>query len=713
MSFYDVKSPGDVIQSSDWNAFTDFTEAISGIAYKHSGNRLIHSPSSNLKIWFDSLYSPTGLQTGLWSGASEFYSFSSNAQSLYHPSGLVISGQEYSKAVASAQIALYDETYSSEGDLTSVLDDNYAGSGAFKTHKEDEDIHFPSSQMREWFNALYQESGTSATSDVAWSGALEFYGFSSNVKDDLLSLFSASTSLDNRIDILEGQDVFDHELYSLSSNLYNRAWIDALSGNIDSRIDALAGFDPTEYITSTNAILRFAGSSAALSKYLASSAFKRLNWNSSLWDNSSLIWDNSLQSWKAMKSGGGISQDVAWSSASEFYSFSSNTQNNITNLYAFSTNSRNIFVESGLSNINELADVDTQTSSPSRDQVLKWNGTNWVPAAYDTTFEFSITSFSDDQSTTQLIGTGVWKAGSTLSFTASYENGPPDNSDVYVGYNTTNYWKSGVIGSMTGDGTTGTNSTPISYPSTKGYYLRFILSSNAGTDKDTQTETAIYFYNYVRYGTTSETSGWDSDDINALTGTVTSTYTSTYSINNTTASTYLIFAHPSNYTSLHSSGMKFNSVICPFEPPVTVSVTNSSGYTENYKVYRATNPTLGNSSLVTSTSNTKINNFYWGGTSTESSFSESDVEGLDESQVTNDQTQTWTSVVLDAGEYFLFCFPSRLSTPLFYDNDTGFGFAMEDPEFVNITNVNGHTESYKVFRSEEILGPNTITLRTG
>ena len=36
---------------------------------------------------------------------------------------------------------------------------------------------------------------------------------------------------------------------------------------------------------------------------------------------------------------------------------------------------------SSSSSINALADVDTTTSAPSADDVLQWNGSNWVPNA--------------------------------------------------------------------------------------------------------------------------------------------------------------------------------------------------------------------------------------------------------------------------------------------------------------------------------------------
>ena len=41
-------------------------------------------------------------------------------------------------------------------------------------HSSNKDLHFPSSQLLSWLNALYQESGTAGT-DVAWSGATSFY----------------------------------------------------------------------------------------------------------------------------------------------------------------------------------------------------------------------------------------------------------------------------------------------------------------------------------------------------------------------------------------------------------------------------------------------------------------------------------------------------------------------------------------------------------
>lgn len=692
----------------------------------------------------------------------------------------------------------------SEFGLWSGATDFYSVSSNYFGHSSNSDIHFPSSQLLSWFNSLYQESGTSSTEDVAWSGAQQFYSFSSNVKQNIIDLFNTSSAFDLRLDNLEDNDEFNHTLYVISSNLYNKLWIDALSGNIDSRIDALESdtFNHELYIISSTSIERFAdssnysthkgdssihftlesiqddfypssigaglsgsysihrqdstihftkssldddyqGSSQAIAKFADSSNVKlrfpgSSNINRDLLNSISSNLDLRIDSlfdyssnaknlyadsgnirfrflastssfttnWTDLTDGGetslhthaGMTTDVAWSGASQFYSFSSNTKVYIESLVAFSSNADELFLGSGVSEINELFDVDTQTTSPSRDQVLKWNGSNWVPAAYDDTFEFTIASFSDEESTTQLIGIGIFQAQDSMSFTATYNNGPPDVSLVFVGYNSTNYYKSGVVGEMTSPNyTAGTNSSlDVSYPAAKDQYLRFLLSSNSGTDKDTYAETAIYFRNYVYYGVLSKSESFSEADIEGLTSALTNSYTTSRTIN-AGAGEHLIIAYPESYTTIHADGFKFNSITCPFSSAASVSITNSAGYTENYRVHPSKLPGLGNSTLSLSTSATIINYLYYGITLKTDTFTEADIEGLANSEVTNDNTQTWDSVTAGVGEYLLFAFPTRLGTVTFYVG--GFEGGFEDPETVSVTNVNGYPEDYYVWRS--------------
>ena len=785
-------------QGLSWSGAAGFY-TISSNYIGHSSNADIHFPSSNLLSWLNALYQESGTAGTdvAWSGASEFYSFSSNTQSLYHPSGFVISGDQYSKAYASAQIALYTETYSSEGDLTLVLDDNYHPSGyvisgdaysrayiststgvfalASHTHKlsgmtdlqwNDNNAYLNSSLQ--WNGSYWvavsgggggsidtsQEltlataSGIASTVQVlhdgtagtlylndipqnvlksgayywksylssqlanyddstSWSGASDFYGFSSNINEDITNLYNTSSSLDSRIDSLEGQDVFDSTLY----------------------------------ITSSESISRFADSGA----FQTHKSDDDIHYPSS-----------SFRSWLDLVYEPLGASGTAWSGASDYYSFSSSAKSLYhpsglvisgseysqayasaqrvkdsfdSTLYITSSNavlrfpnSSNVFI-SGVAEANMLSDVDTQSTEPSRDQVLKWNGSNWVPAAYNATFVFSIASFSDGESTTQLIGAGEWESDSNMSYTATYNNGPPDGAWVQMSNNGGAYSK---VGSMTGPAfTAGTNDEgAINYPASKDQYLRFRLSANCDADTDSDTETAIYFRNYIRYGALNKNTGLTADEVSGLSNkTISNDHTSNFSIN-AGVGEYLVFAHPASYTNIPSgndyeddggSGFKFNSITVAMSGHAQVSITNSAGYTENYKVYTSNLPNLGNSTLNTSTSTTTINKIYYGITTTTSSYDEDDVEGLANSSVTNDYTQTWNSVTAGVGEYLLWAIPKRHGEKgtayTFYDNGTGFEASFEDAETVSVTNVNGWTEDYYVYRSENAnLG--SIVIRT-
>jgi hypothetical protein len=456
-------------------------------------------------------------------------------------------------------------------------------------------------------------------------------------------------------------------------------------------------------------------SSAAIQKFLASSSFSRNNWNSQLWHNSGITWDNSLQKWKAKKSGSGSSgPDVAWSGASGFYGFSSNS-----NLK---------FVKSGLSEINTLSDVDTKSTTPSRDQVLKWNGSSWVPAAYNATFLFTISAFSDGESTTQLIGTGIWKSLSAMSCTSTYNNGPPTTTWITHAYNSTTYSKSGTCGVMTGPTyTAGTNSVKtISYPILKDYYVRFRLSAQASSDFCVSSDTAVTFRNYIYYGVLTKNKSISESDIETLTGTLThgGTPVGSYSIT-AGGGQYLVLAYPATYSNIPSGndyeskggpGFKFNNISCAFSGHSYVSVTNSAGYVENYKVYASNLPNLGSSTLTISTTASTINRIYYGITTTTSGYTETDVEGLSQNTYTNTyDTVTWNSLTAGVGEYLLFCFPKRWGEKgtaySFYDNTTGFEASFQPAETVSVTNSNGWSEDFYVYRSVQ---PNlgNITIRT-
>lgn len=359
--------------------------------------------------------------------------------------------------------------------------------------------------------------------------------------------------------------------------------------------------------------------------------------------------------------------------------------------------------------IDDITDVDTSTDAPAKNEVLKWNGSTWVPAVYNATFTFSCTAFDDGLTSGILAGSGEWKAAEAISYTASYNNPPPTSADVKMSINGATYLDVGHMDGATY--TTGKNyDGAINYP-TVDQYLRFRLHSSDGEDSDIDYAASLYFRNYIFYGPTETGSGFDEAAVEALSKTISSSYTASRSINATGAN-YVVWAYPSRYTSIHATGARFNSVTMPFTSPETVGITNTAGLTENYKVFASTATGLGSSTLVLSTASIIINKIYWGGSTTSTGWNEAAIEALDESMVSNDPTQTWTLIALDASEYFIFAMPSRLSTPTFYDNDTGFEASFEDPATLELTNVNGHAENYKIFRSENILGPGNFTLRT-
>lgn len=356
--------------------------------------------------------------------------------------------------------------------------------------------------------------------------------------------------------------------------------------------------------------------------------------------------------------------------------------------------------------VNNLSDVDTATEAPSKHDVLMWNGSAWVCVPEETVFTFSIASFSDGESTTQLIGSGTWEADSTMSYTASYNNGPPITADVNMSNNGGAYSK---IGEMTAPAyTSGTNSEgAINYPASKDQYLRFRLYATDGEDQDTDIETAIYFRNYLYWGDTTTASGFTEANVEALPGSqITNDFTQSKSIT-AGASEYIAWAYPASYTNLDEgddyeddggTDFRFDGIaIAITRDTTTLSINNFAGYTENYEVYVSDLANLGSGTFMTSTSDLTIDPLYYGITTKTDTFTEADIEGLGTNEITNDNTQVWDAVTTGEGEYMLFAFPKRLGTVEFWVG--GFEGGFEDPETVSVTNSNGWTEDYYAWRS--------------
>lgn len=348
--------------------------------------------------------------------------------------------------------------------------------------------------------------------------------------------------------------------------------------------------------------------------------------------------------------------------------------------------------------------LDVNASGLAKNLVLKYNGSMWVPVAYDYSFAFSISSFSSAQTATQLIGSGIWKNAADINFTASYLNGPPLSANINLSSTGGVTWTNPIL--LSGLATSAASLENTNYPNNKDTSTTFTLYASNGESGNMSS--TVTFRNNIKYGITTEDTGWDSSDINTLNGTLLSNvHTGNFAVNSSVGQ-YILFAHPFSYTSIHSTGFLFNSVTCPFQSVATVSVTNPSGFTENYKVYRSLNMALGNSTLTASTSSNIINPIYYGVISNAGPYVESDIESLATSVISNTKGRTIT-VNATVGQYIIYALPARLGTVTFTVG--GFTGGFNDYEIVSITNINGYTENYYVYRSTNSgLGSTTIVI---
>src|SRR3990170_5646957 len=192
--------------------------------------------------------------------------------------------------------------------------------------------------------------------------------------------------------------------------------------------------------------------------------------------------------------------------------------------------------------IDDLGDVDTTTDSPALSEVLKWDGANWVPAAYNYEFAFSIATFSDGISdTSQLIGSGTWQAIGAVSFTATYNNEPGGMTAQVALSGSSVAWS----GNLAMTPTTGpeTNTEAVAYPTSRTGTITFTLSQSADGTTDTET---VSFANTKRYGTNANGVGAQTEaNIEALTEVAGPDETRSQTVSNiaTGASQYLTFSY--------------------------------------------------------------------------------------------------------------------------------------------------------------------------
>ena len=238
--------------------------------------------------------------------------------------------------------------------------------------------------------------------------------------------------------------------------------------------------------------------------------------------------------------------------------------------------------------------IRSENTTTTSDRIFKWSA--------DTSsinLEFAVSSFYDNQSSQQLIGSGEWRAGTALTFNAAYDNGPATAAYISCGS-----WDSNLVlgGDFTGPVTGASTAQDADYPSGVGDYITFQLNATKSSDTDTAS-TSVRFFNERIIGLSTTGSGYDSDFLNDMTATgvadgkggkvVTSGKNGTYTFT-PSANDYLIVAYRKDLgTSTFNVGGFSGGMEGTGEEPLEITHTNSVGFTEPYYLYRSDNHSLG------------------------------------------------------------------------------------------------------------------------
>lgn len=261
----------------------------------------------------------------------------------------------------------------------------------------------------------------------------------------------------------------------------------------------------------------------------------------------------------------------------------------VGNGIVISTTSTQIILTSTASGgaVTNFADLgDGDDSARVIGSYLCFDGTNWVAVANGGNCAFSIASFGNSLSATQEIGTGVWKASGTINFTATYSNGPPTSSTI-----TFSGWVTPLHLSSPFTSTTSVSS--VHYPAVAG---TVVFTLNARKDSTTDTDTITHtFVNRRFFDVTTLTGSYTEAQVEALDSELSNSKAKTFSLT-AGSGEYLIWASPTRLGTVTFTVGGFEG---GFNSPETVSLTNASGYTENYYVYRSVNSNLGTVNIVT------------------------------------------------------------------------------------------------------------------
>jgi hypothetical protein len=143
------------------------------------------------------------------------------------------------------------------------------------------------------------------------------------------------------------------------------------------------------------------------------------------------------------------------------------------------------------------------------------------------------------------------------------------------------------------------------------------------------------------------------------------------------------------------------------EKQTTLSHTNDSGFTEDYRTWRSDLANFGNDKDVrTYSALPNANRFYMGPSTDTDPISNANILALDdtadgESGLYSSQARTWSAIKIEAGEYLWYCHPDRIADlATIKDGTTGFAIAGSYRTNVSHTNQYGYVEDYRCWRSD-------------
>lgn len=243
--------------------------------------------------------------------------------------------------------------------------------------------------------------------------------------------------------------------------------------------------------------------------------------------------------------------------------------------------------KNGITDNDLILRLDVVITNPIKNQTILFNGTNFVNATPGTSFVFSINTFTSTIGAADSViemGTAnsTYKAIGATTFSATYNNGTPSNGLISL-----SQWSSTLpIVSST------TNSEIIKYPSSVGN-ITFTLSSSISSENSNKT-LKYSFYNRVYYGVSTIASGYASSDITSKTSVLSNTKARTITVT-AGVDDYIIYAIPSR---LGTPTMTVDGFPFAADNVQTLSITNASGFTENYDIWRSTNKNLGTTTII-------------------------------------------------------------------------------------------------------------------